>query len=328
MKAEFNKHACTVLLYPHASKNDVWRLNAKIIRNVVIELAKVVSQFEPVLFGYGDIHPSIRQNNISLGRIDYDDIWVRDTGPIPLRNNKLVIFGFDGWGGLSSDFVPSQIVSSQIADKLNLSIVNTSEIVLEGGNISSDGKGTALVIKERVLSSNKKSLDEIESELKKCLDLNRIIWIERGLIYDETETHVDNLCVFASETQILLAWTDDKQNPQYDVVHEAFDILSKTEYEIIKVPIPDIFKRTEDDCIGIKIVQGNKARIMGEPIQASYINFMFVNGGIILPQFNAPQDKNVLELFKQIFPSRQIVPFNAREVILGGGGLHCISRNI
>ena len=132
----------------------------------------------------------------------------------------------------------------------------------------------------------------------------------------------------------MLSWTDDVNNPQYPVVKRAYEILEQAndidgnQYKIIKIPTPDIFFRTEDDCNGIELREDSKKRLVGEPIQASYINFAFANNAVVVPQFGQKQDEEALEVFKDVFGSRTIIPFDAREVVLGGGGIHCISRNI
>jgi len=205
---------------------------------------------------------------------------------------------------------------------------------MEGGNLISDGNGTLVAIKESVQKRNHLPLGEIEKELKQILKIEQIIWIKQGLVYDETGGHIDNLCVFADANTILLSWTDDKDNPQYSIVNKAFEILEQAKdingnpYKIIKIPTPDIFYRTEEDCIGIELRDNSKQRLVGEPIQASYINFIFVNGAVIVPQFGLKQDREALDVFKSVFISKRVIPFDAREIVLGGGGIHCISRNI
>ncbi len=338
MRAEFERHKCTILLYPE--RKDVWRKNAVPIKDTVEKLAEVISGFEPVIFGCNgkDVPKIFSLKNYDAARLKniklkYDDIWVRDTGPIPLNENLFVSFGFDAWSGLCRDYKKDSAVALNIGKLLGVP-TNKCGLVLEGGNLTSDGSGTLVAIKETIQKRNNMPLDKIEIELKKALRLNQIIWLERGLIYDETGGHIDNLCAFASPDTVLLAWTDDKTNPQYEIVNEAFTVLSNAKntdgapYKIVKVPLPDIFFKSDDDCDGLVAVSGSKIRPVGEPVQASYINFIFANGAVIVPQFDLKQDKDAKEVFCKVFHNRKIVPFFAREVVLGGGGLHCISRNI
>jgi agmatine deiminase len=265
--------------------------------------------------------------------MEYDDIWVRDTGGVPVGEDELATFGFDAWGGLYGSVTKDLTVAETIARQCGLTPKKCG-IVAEGGNLVSDGNGMLLAIKESVEARSPRPLEEIENELKRVLSVNRIIWLERGLVYDETGGHVDNLCVFADRNTVLLSWTDDKTNPQYPVVKETLEVLEQAKdadgkaYKIVKIPIPDIFCRTEEDCDGIELRDDSKNRLVGEPIQASYINFVFANGAVIVPQFGLKQDGEALEVFKGIFSGRKVIPFEAREIVLGGGGIHCVSRNI
>ncbi|MCL2218339.1 MAG: agmatine deiminase family protein [Chitinispirillia bacterium] len=333
MKAEYEQHKCTILLYPE--RRDVWRKGAQLIRETVERLAETIAEFEPVFLGYnGQNIPKLQvADQLKTVDIEYDDIWARDTGGIPVGDDELVIFGFDAWGGLYGSVTKDMSVSGTIAQFCKLK-PKKSAIVTEGGNLVSDGNGTLLAVKECLQSRNPLPLEEIENELKRVLNIGRIVWFERGLVYDETGGHVDNLCVLADKNTALLSWTDDKSNPQYSVVKEALEVLEQASdadgkaYKIVKVPIPDIFYRTEEDCDGIELREDSKNRLVGEPIQASYINFAFANGAVIVPQFGLKQDDEALNVFKRTFGTRKVVPFDAREIVLGGGGIHCVSRNV
>ena len=328
MKAEFEKHECTFLLYPE--RKDVWRKKCAPIRKVIENLALTISEYEPVHLGYKNAIPKI-----SALPMIYDDIWCRDTGPIPAKNGDLISFNFDGWGGeMIAEINDDKKLPGQIATVLGKKL-NEIPLVLEGGNITCDGNGTILLIEHNLVNSNKDmSLAKIEECLRQSLNIRQIIWLPRGLKFDETGGHIDNIASFADARTILLSFTNDMKHPQYEIVNEAFSILKNAKdingnpYQIVKVPIPDIFFTTKDDCADIEIVQGSKPRIEGLPIQASYINFIFANGAVIVPQFNLPQDNDALSVFKKVFTNRKVIPSHAREVVLGGGGLHCISRNI
>jgi agmatine deiminase len=333
MKAEFELHKCTVLLYPE--RKDVWRKGARQIKETVEHLAETIVDFEPVFLGHNknNIPKLMSSRNLKLFNIEYDDIWVRDTGPVPVDSDNLAAFGFDAWSGLYGDFKKDSAVAEKVGQLFGVK-PEKSKLVLEGGNLSCDGNGTLLAIKESIQKRNPISLEEIEEELKHILKIKQIIWLEQGLVYDETGGHVDNLCVFADKNTIMLSWTNDKDNPQYPIVKQAFETLKNAkdadgkEYTIVKVPVPDIFFRTEEDCDEIELFDDSKNRLVGEPIQASYINFAFANGVIVVPQFGLKQDEETLKIFRNIFSLKTVIPFDAREIVLGGGGVHCITRNI
>lgn len=331
MKADFQPHGCTFLLFP--SRRDVWRKNALPAQQLCLSLAQEISRFERVYLG------TDRRLCTNLAvPMQYNDIWVRDTGPIP-TSDSLVAFRFNAWGGeegLYKDWKKDSSVPIQIADFLSFPLVHAS-LTLEGGNLTTDGVGTLIAVRPSILSENRNggiSQKKAEAEFSTFLGVKKIIWLDEGLRYDETGGHVDNLCAFAAPHVLLLAWTDDPAHPQYKIVRRAKELLSRERdaagdpFEIVPIPLPRPFLRTEEDCEGLVLVDGSKRRTVGEPIQASYINFIFVNGGVIVPQFGLPEDEAAKEIFQKIFPLRKIVTFPSREIVLGGGGLHCITRNL
>lgn len=339
MKADFEMHQGTVLLYP--TRKDVWRKGALPIAKTVNKLAACISEFEPVFLG---VLPEIDKTHIKnecgsakIVSMLYNDIWVRDSGAVPCKD-RLVKFGFNAWGGddgLYDDWSYDITVPEQMRDLLDIPL-DKSPITLEGGNLLCDGRGTLICIKNALCNNNRNpQFDKktIEDYLKRDLDIQNIIWIDEGLAFDETGGHIDNLCAFADEKTVLLAWTDDISSPQYSIVRTAYKKLKDScnaqgeSYKIVKIPLPRCFERSEDDCVDLVLEEGSKERYLGEPIQPTYINFAFVNGGIILPAFDDPADEEARKIFENVFPDRKIVSFPAREILLGGGGIHCITKN-
>ena len=339
MKADFDIHEGTYLLYP--TRKDVWRKDAGPIADVVLNLSALLSRYEKTTLGVLPDCDKAKIRELSVGAdvIDmlYNDIWIRDSGAVPVGDH-LVKFGFNAWGGedgLYSDWSQDSTVPNQMSEHLKKPL-EYSELILEGGNLLSNGRGTLIAIKKTICNSNRNPcIDEKEAEvlLKRALGVRKIIWLDEGLVYDETGGHVDNICAFADEHTVFLAWTDDPGNVQYQIVRSAFDLLCDAtdadgkKFRIIKIPLPNIFKRTKDDCIGLELRSGSKERAVEEPIQPSYINFIFANKAVIVPSFDCPTDSEVKALFEEIFPDRDVIQFAAREIVLGGGGLHCITKN-
>lgn len=339
MKSDFSVHEGTFLLYPFRS--DVWRKNAAPIAASVMSLCKLLAEFEPVTLGVqSDVNiDDIKKccGKTKVHTMSYNDIWIRDSGAVP-SGGSLVKFGFNAWGGdegLYGDWKCDETVPMQMSELLGIQLRNSS-LTLEGGNLLTNGNGTLISIKSTIYNDNRNpgfAPETIEEQLKQALDLEKIIWIEQGLKFDETGGHIDNLCAFADEKTIMLSWTDDPLNPQYDIVHKAFRTLETErgakgeKFNIIKIPLPETFERTEDDCEGLEFIPGSKERLIGEIIQPSYINFIFANGIVVVPSFDDPADSVVRNIFSEIFPDRKIIMFPAREIMLGGGGLHCITKN-
>lgn len=336
MKADFALHDGTLLLYP--TRRDVWRGGAKPIAATVTELAQLLSRYEPTVLG---ALPALDKTaiqascpDVTVAEMQYDDIWARDSGAVP-TSDGLVKFGFNAWGGdegLYGDWSRDSTVPEQMSRLLGKEL-SPSPITLEGGNLLTDGDGTLICIKATVINGNRNpgvTEDEAERLLKEALGVERIIWIDEGLAHDETGGHVDNLFAFADKDTLLIAWTDDKESPQYPIVRRALAAIESTpgkKYDIVKIPLPSAFERTKANCEGLEYPDGSKARLEGEIIQPSYINFIFANGAVIVPTFDDPTDGEVLKIFKDTFPDREVVPFPAREIVLGGGGLHCITKN-
>lgn len=336
MKADFAFHDGTLLLYP--TRRDVWRGDAKPIAATVSGLAQLLSRYEPTVLG---VLPGLDKKGIRAECGDarvvemlYDDVWVRDSGAVPTAGG-LVKFGFNAWGGaegLYGDWSRDATVPEQMSKMLKREL-SLSPLTLEGGNLLCDGDGTLICIKDSIINDNRNpGITEAEAErlLTAALGVTRVIWIDEGLRHDETGGHVDNLCAFASKDTLLIAWTDDESDPQYGIVRRALERINSAhgkKYEIVKIPLPRAFLRTEDDCLGLEYPDGSKPRLPGEIIQPSYINFIFANGAVIVPEFGDPADKEVLDIFKRLFQGREVVPYPAREVVLGGGGLHCITKN-
>ncbi len=276
--------------------------------------------------------------NVHVFPARYNDIWARDTGVIPTERGG-VRFGFNAWGGdegLYNDWSDDLTVPVQMAEIAGIPLAG-SPLVAEGGNLTSDGAGTLIAVRPCIVNKNRNpgiGAEEAEAELGRALGARKVIWLDEGLVYDETGGHVDNLCAFVARKTVMLAWTDDEKNVQYGPVHRAAEVLGAARdadgdpLTIIKVPLPAVSYRTEEDCEDLETTHASKNRLLGEPMQASYINFVFVNGGVIVPVFGDACDAAALEIFRRFFKDREVVPFAAREIILGGGGLHCITKNL
>lgn len=339
MKADFNFHEGTFLLHPFRA--DVWRKNAEPIAAVILSLARLIAEHEPVVLGVlPEIDKKIIQNSCGKARVStmlYNDVWIRDSGAVPL-NDRLIRFGFNAWGGedgLYSDWAYDETVPVQMSELLNKPL-SDCPLTLEGGNLLSNGNGTLICIKATVCNENRNpgiDPDAAEELLKQALGIEKVIWIDKGLAFDETGGHIDNLCAFADEKTLLLAWTDDPTSPQYDIVRRALNVLEREcgakgeQFDIVRVPLPSTFERTAEDSVGLETVSGSKARAIGDIIQPSYINFIFTNGAVIIPSFNDSADSEALSIFQKVFGDRKVIAFSSREIALGGGGLHCITKN-
>ncbi|MNQ77153.1 Agmatine deiminase [compost metagenome] len=162
--------------------------------------------------------------------------------------------------------------------------------------------------------------------------MDKIIWLPDGLFNDETDGHVDNFCCYVRPGEVLLAWTDDPQDPNYPRCQAAMKALqSSTDakgrpFTVHKMPIPGPLFATEEECAGVDPVDGTQERNPTVRLAGSYVNFLIVNGGIIAPSFDDPQDGPAKEILQNLFPQHEVVMVPGRELLLGGGNIHCLTQ--
>ncbi len=278
-----------------------------------------------------------------------DDSWARDTGPTFIKDQAgkrlAVNWTFNAWGGevdgLYAKWDRDNAVAKMFASYLGDEVVDAEPFVLEGGSIHTDGEGTLMVTESCLLSPGRNpmmSKEEIEDTLKKYLGAEKVLWLPRGIYMDETNEHVDNVCAFIRPAEVVLAWTDNKDDPQYELSKADLDyLLKETDAKgrkliVHKLPIPDVpVCCTQADIDNYIFEPGEDEREAGERLAASYVNFYFANGIALVPQFggeNTESDKRAIGILKELLPETEIVPLDARSILLGGGNIHCITQQI
>ena len=162
-----------------------------------------------------------------------------------------------------------------------------------------------------------------------------MIWLKYGIYQDETNEHVDNVCAFVRPGEVVLAWTEDREDPQYEMSLEDLRILEREtdargrHFIVHKLPVPtDPVCITKDELAGFVFEPGEDEREPGERLAASYVNFYISNGGVIVPQFGDENDREAVRILTGCFPGRKIYPVYARDIIVGGGNIHCITQQI
>lgn len=344
MPGEFEKHDGCWMAWPE--RPDVWRNGGKNAQKAFIEVAKVISKFEQVTICVNEGQYENASNripeNIRVIELSTNDAWIRDFGATFVSNGsevRGVDWHFNGWGGLKGGAYFPWDRDLKVAQKMceierkNRYVLDN--FVLGGGSFHTDGDGTIIVTEECLLNKNRNpSLNkkQIENTLKKYLNGEKIIWLKRGLYLDETNGHVDNICCFARPGVVILSWTDDESDPQYEISQECYKILSNIadakgrRLEIFKLHLPKPQYTTKEESENIDILHNSIPRDEGIRMAASYVNFYIANGGIIYPMFNDPNDERAKETLKKAFPSREVIGVYAREILLGGGNIHCITQ--
>ena len=343
MPGEFENHAGTWMLWPERPDN--WRLGAKPAQKAFAQVAIAISQFEPVTMGVSQAQfsnaRSMLPGNIRVVEISSNDSWMRDCGPTFVSNGmsiRAVEWEFNAWGGLTGGlYFPwdmDNLVACKVAEIERVDRYK-APLVLEGGSIHVDGEGTLITTRECLLNPNRNpdlSQVQIESLLVDYLNITKIIWLNRGIYNDETSGHVDNICCFIRPGEVALAWTDDKNDPQYEISLENFELLQAAtdargrKLIVNKVHLPHPVLITQEESEGVDHIEGTLPRQGGDRLAASYINFYLCNGGAIVPIFNDPLDTPGLQQLQQLMPERKVVGIYAREILLGGGNVHCITQ--
>lgn len=346
MPGEFETHKSCFMIWPERPDN--WRFGGKYAQKVFTLVAKAISKFEPmtVLVNRDQYNNALHMldSNIRVVEMSNNDSWVRDSGPTFLINDRTkeirgVDWTFNAWGGLvdglyfpwdQDDMIAKKICSLENRDRYRL-----DDFVLEGGSIHVDGEGTLITTEECLLSESRNpnfSKEEIEKKLCDYLGVEKVIWLKSGIYNDETNGHVDNICCFVKPAEVLLAWTDDKHDPQYSISEENLAILGNAtdakgrKLNVHKLYTPSPILITKEESEGVDAVDGTLPRYKGDRLAASYVNFYIANGGIVMPIFNDPNDAKAIDLLQKCFPDREITTIYAREILLGGGNIHCITQ--
>jgi agmatine deiminase len=346
MPGEFEPHTGCWMAWPERPDN--WRLGAAPAQQAFAAVAEAINPSEPVTMAVSDalfehcravLSPSIRVVELST-----DDAWMRDTGPTFVVDGeggrRGVDWHFNAWGGHHGGLYREWDRDERVARKV-LELEGAERyrapIVLEGGSIQADGEGTVLTTEECLLNPNRNpglSREQIESTLGDYLGAETIIWLGQGVYTDETDGHVDNLACFVSPGVVLVTWTDDTSDPQHAISRDAVARLERAtdargrRLEVIRVPAPGPLTIAANEASGVKVTAGSHPRRAGERMAASYVNFYAGTGRIVFPLLDERFDDAAAELLASLFPDREIVGVRAREILLGGGNIHCITQQV
>jgi agmatine deiminase len=346
MPGEFEPHAGCWMLWPERPDN--WRLGGKPAQLAFAAVATAIAGSEPVTVGV-----SARQfanarrllpSAVRVVEISSNDAWMRDVGPTFVVNDRGGIRGvdwmFNAWGGLQGglyfpwdqdDAVAQKVLEIEGRDRYR------APFVLEGGAIHVDGQGTLITTEECLLNPNRNphlSRAEIERLLRRYLNVEVIIWLGKGVHLDETDGHVDNLCAFTRPGQVVLTWTDDRRDPQYEISRDAYERLKDARdargrrLEVHKLAQPGPLQMTSAEAEGIDAAEGVQPRQAGARLAGSYVNFYIGSRRVVVPLLDAKRDGAALRKLRRLFPGREVVGVPGREILLGGGNIHCITQQV
>lgn len=328
--AEFAKHSATWLSWPH--KEASWPGKIETIYPRYAEFIKLVAEGEKVNINVVDeamkqkAFRYVTEAGADLNHVQFfihptNDAWCRDHGPAflinPVEKKKMIVdWGYNAWGGKYPPFDLDDVIPTLIAKHYNIPVVHPS-IVMEGGSVEFNGKGTLLTTRACLLNPNRNphlNQDQIEKFLIDYYGVNHILWLGDGIIGDDTDGHIDDLTRFVNEDTVVTIIEENKSDENYEILQDNLKELKTLRLEngkqlnIVELPMPSpvVF---ED-----------------QRLPASYANFYIANKYVVVPTFRDKQDEKAIDLLQKCFTDRTVVGVDSTDIIWGLGSFHCLSQ--
>lgn len=328
MPAEWEPHAATWIAWPH--KESDWPGKLASIPWIYAEIVRWIAKGERCEILVRDAkqqraaadvlsRSDVPLKNVRFHRCPTDRVWTRDSGPIFVKRRTDLVathWKFNAWAKYP-DWKKDQRVPEFVARKLGVSRLvvehEARHVVLEGGSIEVNGRGTLLTTEECLLSRKQArnpgmSRRDLEWVFATYLGANRVIWLKRGIAGDDTHGHVDDIARFAGPRTVVAASEGNKKDANYKALAENVRDLKRAGLNVVELPMP-----------GPVVMEGQR-------LPASYANFYIANAAVLAPVFGDPNDKLALDTLARLFPTREIVPIYSRDFIWGLGAMHCMTQ--
>tara|TARA_R110002110_G_scaffold3754_1_gene19516 strand:- start:40265 stop:41365 length:1101 start_codon:yes stop_codon:yes gene_type:complete len=345
MPGEHEPQERVLMAWPESPEN--WREEAVPAQQAYAAVASAISEVTPVTLCVSTAQYPVARRclppGVELLEIPSNDSWMRDIGPTYVVNGaqrRGVDWVFNAWGGDvnglyedwdDDDAMAARLLAYRGEDRYR------APMVMEGGALHVDGEGTLYTTQECLRHPGRNpqlSREEIETLLADFLGIEKIIWLKQGLYNDETDGHVDNLLHVARPGEVLLTWCDDAQDPMYDICREALAVLHSSrdargrEIIVHKLPLPGPLYVTAEEAAGVRNPDDGLSRTPGERLAGSYANFLITNGLIVYPLLDEATDAQAAAVLADVFPQYRVVGVPGREILLGGGNIHCITQQV
>jgi len=329
--AEWAWQDAVMLTWPNV--NTDWAENLEEVEQVYVSLASEILKRERLII-VCDSKERTRQyfsdeqkELIRFVELPYNDTWARDHGPVSIFNNgmpTILDFGFNGWGNKFDARLDNQITVGLFRKGIfsgETAYSDCNDFILEGGSIETDGKGTLLTTSACLLNPNRNpwySKADIEDKLEELLGVTRCLWLDHGhLEGDDTDSHIDTLARFCDENTIAYVQCTNRDDPHYEDLARMEEQLKTFVNRFGKpyrlVPLPMVSPIFNDQ---------------GKRLGATYANFLIINNAVLVPVYGTVEDNQALEIFKSLFPDREVVGINCLPLIRQNGSLHCITMQI
>ncbi len=335
--AEWESQSAVLIAWPHVETDWAERLGE--VEDTYVALVAAITRFEPVVICVADddietyAEMRLRSNRVDMARVrfvtvEYDDTWLRDSGPITLKRAdggfRLLDFRFTGWGGKFEASRDDRLVGTLAGNGLFAQAdVQSIDFALEGGAIDTDGAGT-LLSTWKCLHERHPQLarDEVSAKLAGWLAQRRVLWLDHGYLEgDDTDAHVDTLARFASADSIVFQACDDagdSHHAELTAMGEELAALRTADGRPYRLfPLPWARPILDE----------------GRRLAASYANFLIVDGAVLMPAYGITPDERVTDdaardVLAAAFPDREIVQVPCRPLIWQNGSLHCITMQL
>jgi agmatine deiminase len=339
MPAEWAPHRGTWLSWPHRESS--WPGKFAPVPGVFGEIVRQLVPYEEVHINVTgpDMEAAVRALLAPAGleaagpggrpRVFFhlhptNDAWCRDHGPIFVqretasgrREEAIVDWGYNAWGGKYPPFDLDDVIPTKVGAKFGIRVFHPG-IVMEGGSLDVNGRGTLLTTESCLLNPNRNPdlrREQIEQCLRDFLGVSHILWLGDGIAGDDTDGHVDDLTRFVDEATVVTAVEDDPRDPNYAPLRDNLERLrgmrdqAGRPLRIVTLPMPPAMHHE------------------GQRLPASYANFYIANGVVLLPAYDPATDAVARDTLQRCFPARKVVPVDGRDLVWGLGSLHCVTQ--
>ena len=328
--AEWGKHTATWLSWPH--KEESWPGKITTIYRPYCEFIKAVSEGEIVRINVANeqmvafAKEQLMAVGADLKRIEFfefptNDAWCRDHGPAFLINSdtkqKVVVdWGYNAWGNKYPPFDLDDVIPTRIAQHLKLPVDHPG-IVMEGGSVDFNGKGTVLTTTACLLNKNRNphlNQQQIEAYLQNYYGIEQVLWLGEGIVGDDTDGHIDDITRFTNEDTVVTVVEENKNDENYHILQENLEtlrtmrLLNGKRLNIVELPMPD------------------PVYYDGQRLPASYANFYISNAAVVVPTYRSKNDDKALDILTECFPDRKVIGIDSTDIIWGLGSFHCLSQ--
>lgn len=328
--AEWAPHTATWLSWPH--KEASWPGKIVTIYQPYCEFIKAVSAGELVRINVADeqmaafAKEQLQLVGADLKRIEFfefptNDAWCRDHGPAFLINRdtqeKIIVdWGYNAWGNKYPPYDLDDVIPTKIAQHFDIPVYHPG-IVMEGGSVDFNGKGTVLTTTACLLNKNRNThlnQQQIEAYLQNYYGATQILWLGDGIVGDDTDGHIDDITRFVNEDTVVTVIEENKNDDNYPILQENLQtlktmrLLNGKQLNIVELPMPDA------------------VHYDGQRLPASYANFYIANAAVIVPTYRSKNDDKALDILQQCFPDRKVTGIDSTDIIWGLGSFHCLSQ--